>query len=158
MLAGDGFFRRGAMPDAAFFGDEGSDTLGTVTAQPGFEAPCLTRLGLYNIPGLKEETAARRTERPLAAYGRMAEASAGKDTMIGHWELAGLITPKPFPTYPEGFPIPLLETFSKETGRRWLCNKPYSGTKALEDYVREAKNNGALIVYLGGQRISNRRP
>ncbi len=134
----------GQMPDAAEFGDEGSNTLGAASTSPYFSMPNMKRLGLFNIDGV---TCGEREEKPEGAVARMTEVSKGKDTTIGHWEIGGVISPEPLPTFPDGFPQELLEAFEKETGRGVICNKPYSGTEVIKDYGREHVETGKLIVY-----------
>ena len=140
----------GAMPDAAAFGDAGVNTLRACAASPYLHIPNLCRAGLGNIPGL---SFLGTTPAPLGAWGRMAEASQGKDTTIGHWELAGCISPQPLPTYPEGFPPEVLEPFCAQTGRGVLANKPYSGTAVIRDYGQEHLRTGDLIVYTSADSV-----
>ena len=142
-------FGIGGARDAAAYGDAGSDTL-AACARVGVELPNLIRLGLGNIDGV---TCLPRQEQPDGAYGRMREASRGKDTTIGHWELAGHISPRPLPTYPNGFPQELLDRLSAETGRGILCNRPYSGTDVIRDYGEEHRKTGALIVYTSADSV-----
>ena len=141
----------GEMPDADRFGDRGSNTLASISRSENFNVPNLQRLGLFNIEGV---SCGSPVCSPLAAVARMAERSNGKDTTIGHWEIAGIISEKPLPTYPDGFPPETIEEFERRTGRKTLCNRPYSGTQAIADYGR-ACGHRALIVYLGGQRFSD---
>lgn len=143
-------FGIGGAPDAAAFGDEGSDTLASIAAHPAFCCPNLERLGLFNIAGVR---CGRPAAAPLGAFGRLQEASAGKDTTIGHWEIAGLESARPLPTFPNGFPAPLLEAFSQATGRGVLCNRPYSGTRVLDDYGEEHLATGKLIVYTSADSV-----
>ncbi len=143
-------FGVGAAPDAADFGDEGADTLGRVLQSPQLEIPNLTRLGLLNIQGVK---ANRREASPLGSYARLREVSRGKDTTIGHWELAGVVSPSPLPTFPEGFPPECIEAFEKAVGRGVLCNKPYSGTQVIRDYGMEHLATGKLIVYTSADSV-----
>ncbi len=138
----------GAMPDAADWGDEGSNTLGVIRNHPAFDCPNLTALGLFGIDGVATEPVYGK-----ASYARMSEVSKGKDTTIGHWEIAGIYSPSPLPTYPEGFPAELLEEFSKRTGRGVLCNKPYSGTEVIKDYGEEHLKTGKLIVYTSADSV-----
>ncbi len=138
----------GEMPDAAEFGDEGSNTLASVA--PFADLPNLTRLGLFNIDGV---TCGTRTEHPRAAYGRLSELSRGKDTTVGHWELCGLVSERPLPTFPDGFPAEFIERFEKATGRKTLCNRPYSGTEVIRDYGREHLATGAWIVYTSADSV-----
>ncbi len=140
----------GAMPDAAAFGDVGAHTLKSCYATGKLSVPNLRKLGLGNINGL---AFLGREPSPLAAYGRMAERSNGKDTTTGHWELAGLVSDKPMPTYPNGFPREILDEFKKRTGRGVLCNAPYSGTQVIEDYGDEHVKTGDLIVYTSADSV-----
>ncbi len=143
-------FGIGAMPDAASFGDAGSNTLHSCAATGQLNIPNLISLGLGNIPGV---SCLPKAEAPKAAYGRMAEASRGKDTTTGHWEIAGLITEKPFPTYPEGFPEEVLAPFRKKTGRGVLANAPYSGTRVIEDFGKAHMETGDFIVYTSADSV-----
>lgn len=140
----------GQMPDAAEFGDEGSNTLGAASTSPYFSMPNMKRMGLFNIDGV---TCGDREEKPEGAVARMTEVSKGKDTTIGHWEIGGVISPEPLPTFPDGFPQELLEAFEKETGRGVICNKPYSGTEVIKDYGREHVETGKLIVYTSADSV-----
>ena len=139
----------GEAPDAAQFGDEGSNTV-RAAVEAGADLPNLRRLGLFNIDGMDwtESEAA-----PIGAFGRMREASMGKDTTIGHWEIAGVVSPKPLPTFPDGFPPEIIRNFEKLTGRKVICNKPYSGTQLLLDYGREHVETGALMVYTSADSV-----
>ena len=157
----------GEMPDAADFGDEGSNTVRAAATYPGFAMPNMEKLGLFSIDGMdwipKEGfPAGRPAGVPAAAaaegvipgaVARMTEASRGKDTTIGHWEIAGLISPKKMPTFPNGFPKELLDQLKEATGRDILCNLPYSGTKVIEDYGEEHLRTGALIVYTSADSV-----
>lgn len=140
----------GEEPDAAEYGDEGSNTLAACATSPYFHMPNLQKLGLFNIDGVdcwpKESS-------PTGAFGRLQEASKGKDTTIGHWEISGIYSPKPLPTYPEGFPEEVIREFEEKTGRRVLCNKPYSGTDVIRDYGKEHVETGALIVYTSADSV-----
>ncbi len=138
----------GEMPDAEIFGDKGSNTLASIRIHPDFSCPNLEKLGLFNIEGVGGGVAA-----PSASFARMKEQSAGKDTTIGHWEIAGLISTKPLPTYPNGFPEDVISEFEKRTGRKVLCNKPYSGTEIIKDYGEEHIKTGALIVYTSADSV-----
>ncbi|MBP5154801.1 MAG: phosphopentomutase [Lachnospiraceae bacterium] len=138
----------GAMPDAGLWQDEGSNTLGTIRKHPAFCCPNLTRLGLFNIEGV-----GGAVREPQGSFARLAERSMGKDTTTGHWEIAGLVSPQPMPTYPDGFPEEILEPFRRETGRGVLCNKPYSGTDVIRDYGREHRRTGDLIVYTSADSV-----
>ena len=145
-------FGIGELPDAADFGDTGSHTLRSVASCKEFNCPNLARLGLFNIEGC--QVAGHVPEgSPLAAYGRMGELSRGKDTTTGHWEIAGLVSSFPLPTYPDGFPDEIIEEFEKRCGRKVLCNKPYSGTEVIKDYGEEHLRTGALIVYTSADSV-----
>lgn len=143
-------FGIGALPDAEDFGDEGTHTLKSCYATGKLQIPNLIKLGLGNIAGAEF---LERAESPVGAYGRCREASKGKDTTIGHWEIAGIISPKPMPTYPEGFPREVLNAFSKATGRGVLCNKPYSGTEVIQAYGKQHMETGDLIVYTSADSV-----
>lgn len=140
----------GALPDAADFGDEGSNTLKTITASKAYDTPNMKKLGLFNIDGVDWM---KKEESPAGAYGRMKERSRGKDTTIGHWEIAGVVSPKRLPVYPNGFPEEILEKFREATGREVLCNLPYSGTDVIRDYGEEHMKTGALIVYTSADSV-----
>ncbi|WP_221040598.1 phosphopentomutase [Gelria sp. Kuro-4] len=141
----------GALPDAGAYGDEASNTLGHVAqAAGGLKLPLLQRLGLGNILPLQGVPPARE---PLAAFGRLAEQSAGKDTTTGHWELMGIILPRPFPVYPQGFPPALIARFEKAIGRRTLGNKPASGTAIIEELGAEHLATGWPIVYTSADSV-----
>ena len=143
-------FGIGAMPDAEGFGDAGSNTLRSCAATGQLQIPNLISLGLGNISGV---SCVPKAAAPKAAYGRMAEASRGKDTTTGHWEIAGLITEKPFPTYPEGFPEAVLAPFREKTGRGVLANAPYSGTKVIADFGKAHMETGDFIVYTSADSV-----
>lgn len=143
-------FGIGGAPDAADFGDAGSDTLAAVAASPAFHAPNLLQLGLFNIDGV---ACTPKQQWPQGAYARLVEVSRGKDTTIGHWEMAGVESTKPMPTFPDGFPAALIEEFDRRTGRGVLCNKPYSGTEVIRDYGEEHLKTGALIVYTSADSV-----
>ena len=145
-------FGVGELPDAAAFGDEGSHTLRSVASREEFDCPNLESLGLFNIEGC--QVAGHVTlEKPAAAFGRMAESSCGKDTTTGHWEIAGLVSTRAMPTYPDGFPPEVIEEFEKRSGKKVLCNKPYSGTQVIADFGEEHLRTGALIVYTSGDSV-----
>ncbi len=143
-------FGIGAMPDAARFGDEGSNTLGAIRKSPAFDCPTLTRMGLFDIDGVEP---VENPPAPIATRARMTERSGGKDTTIGHWEIAGLVTPDPMPTYPDGFPAEVLEEFTRRTGYGVLCNKPYSGTDVIRDFGEEHLATRKLIVYTSADSV-----
>ncbi len=140
----------GELPDAADYGDEGSNTLRSCFEYGGLNMPNCKRLGLFNIDGIDYTDG---VERPIGAYGRLAEASKGKDTTIGHWEISGIISPKPLPTYPDGFPKDIIDEFTRRTGRGILCNKSYSGTAVIEHYGKEQLETGMLIVYTSADSV-----
>lgn len=143
-------FGIGNAPDAADFGDGGTNTLKSISVSPFFKAETMGRLGLFNIDGTDVGSPAKA---PLAAYGRLFESSRGKDTTIGHWEIAGIVSNEPLPTYPDGFPDDVISAFEDATGRKVLCNKPYSGTDVIYDYGREHEECGALIVYTSADSV-----
>ncbi|MDR2889691.1 MAG: phosphopentomutase [Lachnospiraceae bacterium] len=140
----------GAMGDAGEYGDLGTNTLHSAFRSPHFHMPNMKRLGLFNIDGIEYGD---KVTMPQAALARMSEASRGKDTIIGHWEIAGLISAQPLPTYPEGFPADLLEEFCRQTGRGYLCNRPYSGTEVIKDFGDEHLATGRLIVYTSADSV-----
>lgn len=145
-------FGVGELPDAAAFGDEGSNTLRSVASRVEFNCPNLEKLGLFNIEGCQVGGHVA-VEAPASAYGRMAESSCGKDTTTGHWEIAGLVSTRAMPTYPDGFPSEVIEEFEKRTGKKVLCNKPYSGTQVIADFGKEHLETGDLIVYTSGDSV-----
>lgn len=145
-------FGIGEMEDAASFGDFGVNTIGSVSTSSYFDIPNLKKLGLLNIEGVKVQNQVLE-EHPTAAVARMTEKSKGKDTTIGHWEIAGLISENPLPTYPNGFPKEVLDEFTRLTGRGVLCNKPYSGTEVIKDYGDEHMKTGKLIVYTSADSV-----
>ena len=140
----------GAAPDSEQFGDIGVNTLRSCAASPKFSMPHLIEAGLGNLDGIDYLP---KTDHPTAALARLQEASMGKDTTIGHWEIAGIVSPNPLPTYPQGFPQEVLEEFEKQTGRGVLCNKPYSGTDVIRDYGEEQKKTGKWIVYTSADSV-----
>ena len=140
----------GAAPDAAAFGDAGAHTLRSIAASDKCNIPNLRALGLGHVEGLDF---IGKTERPTGAVCRLRELSQGKDTTIGHWELAGLVSERPLPTYPNGFPQELLDEFSRRAGRGVLCNLPYSGTEVIADYGAEHLRTGDLIVYTSADSV-----
>ena len=145
-------FGVGELPDAANFGDEGSHTLRALQNTGKLNCPNLKSLGLFNI----EDCARGKylpVSAPMASFGRMSERSQGKDTTTGHWEIAGLVSEKPLPTYPEGFPQSLIDEFSEKCGRGVLCNKPYSGTDVIRDFGDEHIKTGKLIVYTSADSV-----
>lgn len=143
-------FGIGELPDADKFRDTGSNTLGTIRKSKEYDTPNLKKLGLFQIDGVEKGKSA---EKPIGSYARMAEASMGKDTTIGHWEIAGVISPEPLPVYPNGFPEEIVKRFEEETGRKVICNRPYSGTDVIRDYGKEHVETGALIVYTSADSV-----
>ena len=143
-------FGIGQLPDAEKFGDVNVNTLGSCASSSQLVIPNLLAAGLGNITGV---TAVPAAAAPTGAYGRMAEMSMGKDTTIGHWELAGQISPDPLPTYPEGFPEEILKPFREQTGRGVLANAPWSGTAVIEEYGAEHMRTGDLIVYTSADSV-----
>lgn len=141
----------GELPDAQKFGDLGAHTLGHIMDRvPSLELPNLAAMGLGNIAPLPSCSA---TSEPSACYGKMAEISAGKDTMTGHWELMGIHTHTPFKTYPQGFPKALIERFEQETGRKVIGNKPASGTEILDELGEKQMRSGDWIVYTSADSV-----
>ena len=138
----------GEMPDSANFGDAGSNTVGAIRNHPNFNCPNLEALGLFNIEGVGGGISA-----PKASFARMREMSMGKDTTIGHWEIAGIVSPDPLPTYPEGFPEEVLAPFRAATGRGVLANAPWSGTAVLDAFGEEHMKTGDLIVYTSADSV-----
>lgn len=143
-------FGVGEAPDSKDFGDEGSDTLRSVSQSKECDMTLLKKMGIFNIDGIMYENG---VESPIAAFGKAQEVSRGKDTTIGHWEIGGIISETPFPTYPNGFPEDVIKEFSKQTGRDVLCNKPYSGTEVIKVYGEEHIKTGALIVYTSADSV-----
>ncbi len=138
----------GELPDAHLWHDEGSNTLGAIRNHENFCCPNLTKMGLFNIDGV-----GGGIEKPTASFARLGEVSMGKDTTIGHWEIAGVISPEPLPTYPNGFPEEVLDAIRKKTGRGILCNLPYSGTDVIRDFGEEHVKTGDLIVYTSADSV-----
>ena len=144
----------GAMPDANRYGDEGSNTLKSLYQSKMLHVPTMREMGLFDIDGVKEWALPEKgTTRHSAAIARMTEQSAGKDTTTGHWEIAGIISKKPFPTYPDGFPEEVVQAVRSMTGRDVLCNRPYSGTQVILDYGQKQLATGALIVYTSSDSV-----
>ena len=143
-------FGIGEAPDADRFGDSGANTLRSVAKSREFSLKNLKKLGLFNTDGVDY---LENEENPLGAYCRLSEKSAGKDTTVGHWEIAGYVSQNPLPVYPEGFPDEIIEAFSKATGRGVLCNRPYSGTQVIADYGAQHIKTGSLIVYTSADSV-----
>ncbi len=140
----------GFAPDAEQFGDVGSDTLSSVARSGHFHLPKLAEMGLFNIDNVDCHGA---VDRPSAAHARLVPKSMGKDTTIGHWELCGVVCDKPLPTYPGGFPDDIIAEFERLTGRKTLCNAPYSGTDVIRDFGEKHVKTGALIVYTSADSV-----
>ena len=140
----------GAAADAEAFGDKNTNTLLGIYNKTGLSLPNLASLGLGNIDGVECIPAAKT---PAATVARLKEVSLGKDTTVGHWELMGLVSKKPLPTFPEGFPEEIINEFSKRCGRAVLCNRPYSGTDVIRDFGEEHLKTGALIVYTSADSV-----
>ena len=140
----------GEAPDAEKFGDNGSNTLRSVYNTGLLNIPNLEKFGIGNIDGIDF---INKTDSPLAAFGRLRELSAGKDTTIGHWEIAGIVSENPLKTYPNGFPEEITDAFTKATGKKILCNKPYSGTEVIKDYGAIHESSGDLIVYTSADSV-----
>jgi len=143
-------FGIGAAPDAADFGDAGANTLASCATSEKLVLPNMRKLGLFNIDGVDCKEG---VDKPIGSFARLQEISMGKDTTIGHWEIGGIISEKPLPTFPDGFPTDFIAEYEKATGRKCLCNKPYSGTDALKDFGMEHLETGALIVYTSADSV-----
>ena len=143
-------FGIGEMEDAAAYGDVNVNTLRSVSSSPFFCVPNLKKLGLFQIEGVE---VGEKDGKPEAVTARMTEASRGKDTTIGHWEIAGVYSPSPLPTYPNGFPEEVLKPFQEKTGRGVLCNLPYSGTQVIQDYGDAHVKTGDLIIYTSADSV-----
>ena len=140
----------GQMPDCEKFGDIGVNTLRSCSTSSRFSIPNLLKAGIGDIDGVDYLP---KNAAPQGAYARLTEASMGKDTTIGHWEIAGVVSPEPLPTFPEGFPKEVLDEFERQTGRGVLCNKPYSGTDVIRDYGEEQLKTGKWIVYTSADSV-----
>ena len=138
----------GELPDAHLWQDEGSNTLRAIRTHKNFDCPNLTKMGLFNV-----ETVGGGVDAPTGSFARLGELSKGKDTTIGHWEIAGIVSPTALPTYPNGFPKEVIDEFEKRTGRKAICNLPYSGTEVIKDYGKEHIETGALIVYTSADSV-----
>ena len=143
-------FGIGALPDSERFGDVGVNTLRSCATSRKLHIPNMMAAGLGNIDGVE---CLPKVDTPLGACARLTEASMGKDTTIGHWEISGIISPNPLPTYPEGFPKDVLDAFEAATGRGVLCNLPYSGTDVIRDYGKEHMETGKWIVYTSADSV-----
>ena len=143
-------FGIGAMPDAEQFGDAGVNTLAACATSSKLHIPNMIAAGLGNIDGVE---CLPKTAAPTGAVMRLKEASMGKDTTIGHWEIAGIVSPDPLPTYPNGFPEEVLEPFRQVTGRGVLANAPWSGTAVIDEFGDEHVKTGDLIVYTSADSV-----
>ena len=143
-------FGIGAQPDAGEFGDHGCNTLASIVQSAEYTTPHMKQLGIFNIDGVE---CGEKEAAPIGSFGRLTERSRGKDTTIGHWEIAGIVSEKPLPTYPQGFPPEIIAKLEKAFGRRILCNKSYSGTQVIHDYGQEHEATGALIVYTSADSV-----
>ena len=152
-------FGCGNAPDASSFGDEGSNTLAGVIADSYKDFNNMSRMGLFDIDGLYDRRIRQQLstysnkQDPIGSYGMIREVSSGKDSTIGHWEMAGVLSAVPQPTYPSGFPDEILDKIRDVSGRDILCNKPYSGTEVIKDYGEEHMKTGALIVYTSADSV-----
>lgn len=140
----------GEAPDAADYGDKGTHTFRSCFETGKLDVPNMKKLGLFNIDGIGT---GEPITSPIGAYCRISEASKGKDTTTGHWEIAGIVSEEPMPVYPDGFPDEVISEFERQTSRKVICNKPYSGTKVISDYGREHMETGALIVYTSADSV-----
>ena len=143
-------FGIGAMPDSESFGDVGVNTLRSCATSAKLNIPTMISAGLANIDGVD---CLPKADAPTGAFARLQEASMGKATTIGHWEIAGVVSDNPLPTYPEGFPEEVLKAFEEATGRGCLCNLPYSGTDVIRDYGQEQIDTGKWIVYTSADSV-----
>lgn len=143
-------FGIGAMPDSESFGDVGVNTLRSCATSAKLNIPTMISAGLANIDGVD---CLPKADVPTGAFARLQEASMGKDTTIGHWEIAGVVSSNPLPTYPEGFPEEVLKAFEEATGRGCLCNLPYSGTDVIRDYGQEHLDTGKWIIYTSADSV-----
>lgn len=143
----------GAAPDAALFDDEGCDTFGNCIRygkEHGYSFPNMTAMGLGNIQGTSFRDP---KEKILGTYMKMQEKSMGKDTTVGHWEMAGMVSERPLPTYPNGFPEEIVKAIEEFSGRKVICNLPYSGTEVLKDYGKQQMEEDSLIVYTSADSV-----
>src|SRR4029077_6940403 len=139
----------GELPDAAAYGDQGSDTIGNIARRVPLRVPALRALGLGRVASLGGDAA----RSPSAAVGRMAESSPGKDSVTGHWEMMGIVLDRPFPVFPHGFPPELLDEFERRIGRKTLANIAASGTQIIDQYGEEHMKPGKPIVYTSADSV-----
>lgn len=142
-------FGIGELPDAKRFGDEGSNTLLSIETSKHLNVPNMQKMGLFNINDFDDN----RVERTNATYFKMAEESNGKDSTVGHWEIAGVVTKEPLPTFPNGFPEEIMEQITNAWGMGYLCNKVYSGTEVIKDYGEEHLRTGKPIIYTSADSV-----
>ena len=143
-------FGIGQLPDGADFGDVGVNTLAACATSEKLHIPNMINAGLGNIDGV---SCLPKESAPAGAVARLAESSMGKDTTIGHWEIAGIVSPDPLPTYPDGFPDEILKPFMEQTGRGVLANAPWSGTAVIDAYGQKHMETGDLIVYTSADSV-----
>ncbi len=143
-------FGIGNAPDSSLFGDENANTLRSISSSTEFKIPNLLKMGLGNIDGVDYLP---KEKNPSAFVCRLTEKSKGKDTTIGHWEIAGIISENPLPVYPDGFPEEVIKEFEEKAGIETICNKPYSGTEVIKDYGEEHVKTGKLIVYTSADSV-----
>lgn len=143
-------FGVGCLPDADKFGDAGANTLKSISSSSKLNIPNLIKCGLGNIDGVD---CIGKCDTPSSIYGKIKELSLGKDTTVGHWEIGGIVSKNPLPTFPNGFPTEVLEEFTRLTGYGILCNKPYSGTQVIMDYGKEHLETGKLIIYTSADSV-----
>ncbi len=143
-------FGIGELPDADKFKDAGANTLKSVSSSPKLKIPNLIRCGLGNIDGVN---CIKKTDTPMGIFAKCGEKSMGKDTTVGHWEIAGVISENPLPTYPQGFPKEVIDEFERLSGREVICNLPYSGTEVIKKYGQEHIDTGKLIVYTSADSV-----
>ena len=141
-------FGIGELPDAELYGDKGSNTLKSLKTSKKLNIKTLEKFGLNNINGVGEGVS-----NPISSYAKMSEKSRGKDTTVGHFEIAGCVMENPLPTYPNAFPSEIITEFERLTGKKVLCNKPYSGTEVIKDYGIEHIKTGNLIVYTSADSV-----
>ncbi|MGI6095671.1 MAG: phosphopentomutase [Lachnospiraceae bacterium] len=140
----------GEAPDADRFDDVGSDTIGSCVKSGMLKVPNMKKLGLYHLDGT---SFCSKEGEVTGCYGKLTEQSAGKDTTVGHWEIAGVVSRNAMPTYPNGFPKEVMDAFEQQTGRGTLCNRPYSGSEVIKDYGKEHLETGKLIVYTSADSV-----
>ena len=143
-------FGIGELPDADKFKDAGANTLKSVSSSPKLKIPNLIRCGLGNIDGVN---CIKKADTPMGIFAKCGEKSMGKDTTVGHWEIAGVISENPLPTYPQGFPKEVIDEFERLSGREVICNLPYSGTEVIKKYGQEHIDTGKLIVYTSADSV-----